>query len=108
MTVFITQELRGRDVTDATEFGDLEILTSSKNQTSYSTQPTIRKLNSSLYKFSDEDYLLLSGDPVAIALAAAIAAKYNRGRFKMLKWDRLENKYFPLQADLHPTGENDA
>jgi hypothetical protein len=44
--------------------------------------------------------LLLAGDPVAIALSAAIAAKHNRGKFKMLKWDRLENKYIPLQADL--------
>ena len=104
MTVFITQELRGRDITDASEFGDLEILISAKNQTSYSTQPTIRRLNNALYKFSDEDYLLLAGDPVAIALAAAVAARHNRGKFKMLKWDRLENKYIPLQADLFAGG----
>jgi hypothetical protein len=103
VTVYITQELRGRDVTDATEFGDLEILIPAHNQASYSTQPIIRTMTSNLYKFSDDDYLLLSGDPVSIALAAAIAAKYNRNRFKMLKWDRLENKYFPLQADLNPT-----
>jgi hypothetical protein len=100
VTVFITQELRGRDVTDATEFGDLEILTPANEQTSYSTQPTIRKMRNLLYKFTDQDYLLLAGDPVGIAIAAAIVSEHNRGKFKMLKWDRLENKYLPLQADI--------
>ena len=64
MTVYITQEMRGRDITD-------------------------------------DDYLLLSGDPAVIALAGAVAARNNSGRFKMLKWDREQGKYFPLQADLN-------
>lgn len=102
MTVYIVQEMRGRDVTDATNFGDLEILITADEQTaSFSTQPTIRKLNRMLANFSDEDYLLLTGDPAAIALAAAVAARQNNGRFKMLKWDRQTAKYFPLSANLN-------
>jgi hypothetical protein len=69
-------------------------------QTSYSTLPTIRKLNQKLAGFCDDDYLLLAGDPAAIALAASIAARFNNSKFKMLKWDRLEEKYYPLEADL--------
>ena len=30
MTVYITQEMRGRDITDATSFGDVEILLPAK------------------------------------------------------------------------------
>ncbi len=101
MTVYITQEMRGRDITDATSFGDVEILLPAGEQTSYSTQPTIRRMLRKLSKFSDDDYLILSGDPAAIALAAALAARVNSGKFKMLKWDRQEGKYFPLQADLN-------
>jgi len=102
MTVYIVQEMRGRNVTDATNFGDLEILITADEQTaSFSTQPTIRKLNRMLANFSDDDYLLLTGDPAAIALAAAVAARQNNGRFKMLKWDRQEAKYFPLNANLN-------
>ena len=102
MTVYIVQEMRGRNVTDATNFGDLEILITADEQTaSFSTQPTIRKLNRMLANFSDDDYLLLTGDPAAIALAAAVAARQNNGRFKMLKWDRQEAKYFPLSANLN-------
>ena len=76
MTVYIVQEMRGRNVTDATNFRMLA-------------------------NFSDDDYLLLTGDPAAIALAAAVAARHNSGRFKMLKWDRQEAKYFPLSANLN-------
>jgi hypothetical protein len=101
MTVYITQEMRGRDLTDATTFGDLEILIPAEEQAGYSTQPTIRKINRKLSKFSDDDYILLAGDPAIIALSAAVASKNNNGRFKMLKWDRLEEKYFPLEADIH-------
>lgn len=101
MTVYITQEMRGRDITDAISFGDIEILTLAEQQSGYSTQPTLRKIARKLSKFNDDDYLLLSGDPSVIALAGAIAARNNAGRFKMLKWDRQEGKYFPLQADLN-------
>ena len=101
MTVYITQEMRGRDITDATSFGNVEILISAGEQASFSTQPTIRKLNRRLAKFSDDDYLILAGDPAIIALAASIASKNNRGKFKMLKWDRQQEKYFPLEADLN-------
>ena len=100
MTVFIIQEMRGRDISDASEFGDLQILLPAKEQASFSTQPTIRKMVKSLSKFCDDDYLLLAGDPAGIAIAGAIAA-HNRGYFKMLKWDRLDKKYYPLEVNLH-------
>ncbi len=101
MTVYITQEMRGRDITDATSFGDVEILVPAGEQASYSTQPIIRQINRKLSKFSDDDYLILAGDPVVIALCACLAARANRGKFKMLKWDRQDGKYFPLTADLN-------
>ena len=108
MTVYLTQQMKGRDMSDATSFGDLEILIDSDEQVSFSTQPTIRRMNRKLNKFNDDDYILLAGDPAAIAIAGALAAKNNRGRFKMLKWDRQQEKYFPLQADIYNTlGGND-
>ena len=58
-------------------------------------------LDRKLRTFNDDDYLLLAGDPVAIALASAIAARTNGGRLKMLKWDREQNMYFPLEADTN-------
>ena len=102
MTVYIVQEMRGRDLSDAVTFGDIEILVPASEQASYSTQPLIKQLTRKLSKFTDDDYLLLSGDPVIIALAASVASRQNMGRYKMLKWDRLENnKYYPLEANFN-------
>jgi|TARA_R110000803_G_scaffold127767_4_gene195158 hypothetical protein len=101
VTVYITQEVRGRDITEATEYGDLQILVPAKEQVSFSTQPTVRRITRALRNFNDNDYLLMSGDPVCIGIACSIAASNNMGRFKVLKWDRLEATYFPLKVDLY-------
>lgn len=100
MTVYITQEVRGRNFEDAMTFGDLEVLVPALEQATLSAQPVVRRMLSKLVKFTDDDYLLLSGDPVAIATASALAAYHNMGRFKVLKWDRLTERYLPLQVDI--------
>ena len=53
-----------------------------------------------LKDFNDNDYLLLMGDPAIIALAGAVASDVNGGRFKILKWDRDEKKYYDIEIDL--------
>jgi|TARA_R110000787_G_scaffold175791_1_gene288176 hypothetical protein len=106
MTVFITQQLLGRDLTDATSFGDLEVLLLADEQTSSPTQHTISHFAHKLSAFTDEDYLLLAGDPAAIAVAAAIASLHNEGRFSLLKWDRQKGQYLVLKVDLN-SGDND-
>jgi|TARA_B100001769_G_C21873627_1_gene472689 hypothetical protein len=101
LTVYITQEVRGRDITDAAMYGDLQILVPAKEQVAFSTQPTVRRITRGLRNFNDNDYLLASGDPVTIGIACAVASANNVGRFKILKWDRLEEKYFPLYVNLY-------
>lgn len=41
----------------------------------------------------ESDYLLLTGDPRAIAAAAAIAAARGRGRLRLLHWQRRQKCY---------------
>tara|TARA_R110000787_G_scaffold23658_3_gene67394 strand:- start:3846 stop:4175 length:330 start_codon:yes stop_codon:yes gene_type:complete len=101
VTVYITQEVRGRDITEAAEYGDLQILVPAKEQVAFSTQPTVRRITRALRTFNDKDYLLMSGDPVCIGIACAIAASNNMGRFNLLKWDRLEETYYPLKVDFY-------
>lgn len=101
MTVYITQEVRGRDLSDALAFGDLDILVPFGDQVSLSAMPTLRRMERKLVKFTSEDYLMLSGDPVCIGIACALAAAANNGRFKVLKWDRLDQKYYPIEVDLY-------
>jgi hypothetical protein len=101
VTVYITQEVRGRDLSDALEFGDLDILIPAKDQVALSAIPTLRRMERKLVKFTSDDYLMLSGDPVCIGIACALAALANNGRFKLLKWDRLEERYYPIEVDLY-------
>ena len=54
-----------------------------------------------LVKFTSDDYLMLSGDPVCIGIACALAAAANNWRFKVLKWDRQEERYYPIEIDLY-------
>ncbi len=69
--------------------------------TVYVLQEMGRNIRSAeLSTFCDDDYLLLIGDPAIIALAGAIASEMNRGKFKVLKWDRDEKKYYDLEIDL--------
>lgn len=63
--------------------------------------PTLDRLRKILMDFSDDDYLVPVGDPTAMAMAAMIAAEMNRGRVKILKWEREERRYIMIQVDLH-------
>lgn len=98
--VYVVQEVQGRNVTPARNFGDLTVLLPDGDVV-LSPGPTTRKLQRALKAFSDTDYLLLMGDPVAIGMACAVASDINQGRFKLLKWDRQCHVYYPVDVDLN-------
>lgn len=50
-----------------------------------------------LHDFGDEDFILPTGEPVAIAAAALIAGTANQGRVKVLKWNRVKRAYEIVQ-----------
>jgi hypothetical protein len=107
MTVYVVQEVTGRNILSAEKFGKLELLLPEGSQLVLSVGPTVKRLTYKLRNFNDEDYLLLMGDPAAIGIACAIAATQNRGQFKCLKWDRREYKYYPIEVNLYERGEID-
>ena len=99
MTVYVLQEM-GRNIRSAEKFGDLKIVLPDNKQMILSSGPLTFKLQKELRDFNDNDYLLLIGDPAIIAVCGALAAKINNGKFKVLKWDRNEKKYYDLEIDL--------
>lgn len=106
-TVYIVQEMSNHDIAPAMKFGDMKVLLPANTQIAFSTVPTVRLLRRKLREYKDGDYLLLTGDPVAIGLACSIAAFYNAGRFTALKWDRRERMYIPVKIDITENGERD-
>jgi hypothetical protein len=106
-TVYIVQEMSNHDIAPAMKFGDMKVLLPANTQIAFSTVPTVRLLRRKLREYKDGDYLLLTGDPVAIGLACSIAAFYNAGRYTALKWDRREKLYIPVKIDITEKGESD-
>ena len=108
MTVYCIQEPPGTadgspryNVMKALPFGDVKFLFGERAQLVYSTGSLIHKIRKQLEKFNDEDFLLLVGDPAIIACAAIVASGINNGKLKLLKWDRIAGKYYPLSIDLY-------
>ena len=100
MTVYVVQEGKNMNLLPATEFGRIEVLLP-PGQVIFSTGPTVKRLREGLRKYTFEDYLLMIGDPAAIALAGAVASFISNGRMKLLKWDKQEKRYFPIEVNIH-------
>ncbi len=107
MTVYVVQEVPGRNIASARQYGDFEVLLPSNTQIMLSASPSVRRMKSLLQDYKEGDYLLLIGDPAAIGVACSIAAYYNRGKYSILKWDRQEGLYYPVDINLHQKGEID-
>jgi hypothetical protein len=104
LSVFVVQEVPGRNILGARSYGDLRVLLPSNTNIVLSPGPTIRRLREGLKEFNDQDYLLLMGDPAVIGLACVIASDINVGTYKVLKWDRIEKDYYPVSIDIHQKG----
>ncbi len=86
------------DISPAAKFGSIEILTK-HNHSMISSVPMVRYLRDQLKDFNDEDYILPVGDPVMIAAVAAVVSDMNNGYFKILKWDKKQRAYIPIEID---------
>ena len=113
-TVYVLQELPGTsigrpkyNIIGAQKFGKLKVLLKENTQIIMSPGPIIFELRRLLKDYTSNDYLLLSGDPSVIGIAVAIASDINNGRFNLLKWDRQEQMYYPLEINLHEKGKID-
>jgi hypothetical protein len=56
-------------------------------------------MKKNLQDFRKHDYLLAVGDPVIIGISTSMVSKATNGKYNMLKWDRQEKRYYPLEID---------
>jgi hypothetical protein len=68
-------------------------------QITLSPAPVLRMFKSILKNYSDSDYILTMGDPVAIAIASIVASDVNNGVVNILKWDRENRAYYNVMLD---------
>ena len=112
--VYVIQELPGTkagtpkiNIMSAREYGEFKFLLPEFSQIIFSPGPLVFKLRKLLENYTPEDYLLLTGDPAIIGIACSVVADINNGRFNLLKWDRQEQMYYPLEINLYEKGKID-
>ncbi len=92
------------NILSASDFGYLVICLPNREQAIYSTAPYTQKMQKNLQDFRKEDYLLAVGDPIIIGISTATVANVTNGQFNMLKWDKREHRYYPLEVDMYQKG----
>ena len=112
--VYVIQELPGTkagtpkiNIMSAREYGEFNFLLPEFSQIIFSPGPLIFKLRNLLKNYTPEDYLLLTGDPAIIGVACSIVSDMTNGKYKLLKWDKQERKYYPIEINLYEKGEID-
>ena len=113
-TVYVIQEIAGtRDgrpkinIMGAAEFGVFKFLLPELSQIIFSPGPLIFKLRKGLQNYRPKDFLLLTGDPAIIGVACSIVSDMTNGKYQLLKWDKQERKYYPIEINLHEKGNID-
>ena len=111
-TVHVVQEIPGTkegkpkiNILGAAQYGTFNFLLPELSQIIFSPGPLIFKLRKALKDFNEKDYLLLTGDPAIIGVACSIVSDMTNGKYKLLKWDRQERKYYPIEINLHEKGK---
>ena len=113
-TVYVIQEVAGTqagnpkiNIVGASSYGQLKFLLPEFSQMIFSPGPLIFKLRKALKNFTTEDYLLLTGDPAIIGVACSIVSDMTNGKYNLLKWDKQERSYYPIEINLYEKGEID-
>ena len=112
--VYVVQEIAGTkegrpkiNIIGAAQYGQLKFLLPELAQIIFSPGPLIIKLRRLLKDFTSKDYLLLTGDPAIIGVACSIVSDMTNGKYNLLKWDKQERRYYPIQINLYEKGNID-
>ena len=112
--VYVIQEIPGTkegrpkiNILGAAKFGVFKFLLPELSQIIFSPGPLIFKLRKGLKDYRQKDYLLLTGDPAIIGVACSIVSDMTNGKYKLLKWDKQERKYYAIEINLHEKGNID-
>jgi hypothetical protein len=100
MTVYVTQELKGRDLSSALEFGELQVVVPANMEITPGNIDEVYETITRVMSSFDgrEDYILLSGDPIVMGLVwqAAVEEAYDQHQISLLRalrWDRIDSRY---------------
>ena len=109
--VYVIQDIPGTkvgapkiNIIGATQFGQLKVLLPEHSQIILSPNYVITTLRQKLKEYTTKDYLLLTGDPAIIGVACSIVSDITNGKYNLLKWDKQERRYYPVEINLYTKG----
>jgi len=112
--VYVIQEIPGTktgspkiNIIGASKYGKFKFLLPELSQIIFSPGPLIYKLRTLLKDFTSDDYLLLTGDPAIIGVTCSIVSDMTNGKYNLLKWDKQERQYYPIEINLYERGKID-
>ena len=112
--VYVIQEIPGTkegrpkiNIMGAAEYGKFKFLLPELSQIIFSPGPLIFKLRKELANYKQKDFLLLTGDPAIIGVACSIVSDMTNGKYNLLKWDKQERQYYPIEINLYEKGKID-
>ena len=112
--VYVIQEIPGTkdgrpkiNIMGASKYGEFKFLLPELSQIIFSPGPLVFKLRKKLKDYGPEDYLLLTGDPAIIGVACSIVSDMTNGKYNLLKWDKQERQYYPIEINLYEKGKID-
>lgn len=109
--VFVVQDSRYRDretglytskydLRPAEKFGRLVTIMGGGKVIPERAAQAMRQIREVLKTFGENDFILVIGDPAAIAGACMVASAVNAGRVKLLRWDRASGAYEIVQLEM--------
>ena len=112
--VYVIQHIAGTqagnpkiNIMGAQKYGEFKFLLPEFSQMIHSPGPLVYTLRKKLKDYKPEDYLLLTGDPAITGVACSIVSDITNGKFNLLKWDKQEKRYYPIEINLYEKGEID-
>lgn len=104
-TVWVSSTDKRKNLDDALRYGELRDVFPSIGR-EYNGPKLIEYARSVLEKSTEEDYLLIIGDPTLSIICAAVMIEL-WGYVNILRWNREGFKYVPLELDFDNDFDND-
>ncbi len=94
----ISREMKPKfNLRPAEDYGQIKFLLS-PSASPFRCEGIVEELHVKLKDFTEDDYLLLIGNPILIGVVTAIAAKYCEV-ITFLQWSGKDNRYLPVTVD---------
>ena len=100
-TVYVAQKPdEKKNIFSANKYGEFKFILPEKTNLMWDTAAAVSTIKKELSNLNDREHLVLIVDTAVIGICTAVAADYNQGRVKFLKWDNREFTYYPVEVEI--------